>query len=149
MNTVCFGIEICHTSVWIQQCGAAAWITPSTDSMPIDKKWPQCEIIQKQSQKQNSEKIHLVRYHVPLVDRQCCEQDSCTTMVFQCTGLLRWFPMTTAPQGSGGFITRSKQHDCSMQDCYSLAFDLPFRSFILFGLLFLADQKWCNKALKV
>lgn len=52
-------------------------------------------------------------------------------------------------RGSADSTTTRKQQDCSMQDCYSLAFDLLFRSFILLWLLFFMDQKCCNYETKL
>lgn len=148
MNTICLRIEICHTSGWIQQCGVAAWITPSTHSMPTDKKWPQCKILQRQSQKQNSVKIYLsplsTSHHVPAVDsamsRMTVSQWSSAILpvYWGCS------PRLQLLRGFAGFITRRKQ-----QDCYSLAFDLLSKSFILFWLLFFADQKCSNYQIKL
>lgn len=126
MNTISLRIEICCASGWIQQCGVAAWVTPSTHSMPTGKKRPQCKTLQ--SQKQKSVKSHLSpcepgtlywRLTDSALSRTITPQWSSATLHVY-WGCLPWLQLL---KGSGGFIIRRNQPDCSVQDCYSLAFN--------------------------
>lgn len=57
-----------------------------------------------------------------------------------------------SPSGALVFTTRRKQQDCSLQGCYLLAFDLPFRFFNFLILTFVRRSKvlqLSDKALRV
>lgn len=155
VNTIYLRIEICHTSGWIQQCGVAAWITPSMHSIPTDKKItsmqnltvtePEAELCEDPLFCLVNQRAHTCGWRDSAVSGTIVPQWSLVTLQLY-WGCSPWLQLL---RGSGGFITRRKPQDRSMQDCYSLTSDLPFRSFTLFWLLFFADQKRCNYQIKL